>query len=103
MEWWEIIIKVGAVLTAVIAIVSAVYKYLYKPWRKFLDDFAQMKNHQTWTYHNTLRLMIMSEEMPIEERIAAGDKYVNEEHLNGKVKRTYENLIDRWEHEKDGA
>ena len=100
MAWWQWIITIASIIGAVVTIIGTAYKYLIKPCMALVERFKQMEVYQKWAYHNTLRLLIMSEEMPIEERIAAGDKYVNEEHLNGKIKRKYENLIDQWE--RDG-
>ena len=48
-------------------------------------------------YLSILRLTIMSEDMPISERIIAGDKYVKKGG-NGDVKKYYQKMIE--EHTK---
>lgn len=48
-------------------------------------------------YLSILRLTVMSESMPISERIIAGDKYVKKGG-NGDVKRYYQKMIE--EHTK---
>ena len=41
----------------------------------------------------------MTPEMPLSERIAAGDVYVNKLHRNGGVKKKYEELLNRFSEE----
>jgi hypothetical protein len=41
----------------------------------------------------------MTPEMPLSERIAAGDIYVNELHKNGGVKQKYNELLARFKEE----
>ena len=51
----------------------------------------QLVEHDEDQYLSILRLTIMSEDMPISERIIAGDKYVKKGG-NGDVKKFYEHL-----------
>lgn len=53
--------------------------------------------HDKDQYLSILRLTIMSENMPISERIIAGDKYVKKGG-NGEVKQYYQKLLE--EHTK---
>ena len=46
-----------------------------------------------------LRLVIMTPEMPLTERISAGDTYVNELHRNGAVKQKYNELLQKFKTE----
>ena len=56
-----------------------------------------MVEHDEDQYLSILRLTIMSEEMPISERIVAGDKYVRKGG-NGDVKKYYQKMLE--EHTK---
>ena len=65
---------------------------LFKPLAEMLKKIETIDRHQCENYLTTLRLTICSEEIPLEERIAAGDKYVKLGG-NGAVKHKYEELI----------
>lgn len=56
-------------------------------------DIKTMKDHDGEQYLDILRLTIMSENMPMAERIIAGKKYIDRGG-NGEVKRFYEKLIE---------
>lgn len=56
-----------------------------------------LMEHDKDQYLSILRLTIMSEEMPISERIIAGDKYVKKGG-NGDVKKYYQKMLE--EHTK---
>ena len=51
-----------------------------------------LERHQKDNYLGVLRLEIMSEEMPVEERIIAGNEYIKNGG-NGKVKEFYQAFI----------
>ena len=53
----------------------------------------QLVEHDEDQYLSILRLTIMSEEMPISERIIAGDKYVKKGG-NGEVKKYYQKMLE---------
>ena len=89
----DTVVKWAAFLAAIGAIVGVVVK-LFQLVRSMLDKLDEIQKEQRETYIQTLRLTIMSEEMPLEERIAAGDKYVADGR-NGAVRHKYEELIDR--------
>ena len=57
----------------------------------------KLVEHDEDQYLSILRLTIMSEDMPISERIIAGDKYVKKGG-NGEVKQYYQKLLE--EHTK---
>lgn len=87
------ILLIASVITALTVIfTSAVscYRFFRKEekWRESKDK------HDRENYLNILRLVIMSEEMPLSERIAAGDKYI-ELGGNGAVKHKYHELLEK--------
>lgn len=88
----EKLLLAASVVSALVVIGTAVHKYIYKPIRTLIEEFKQIKEYQREDYICNLRLTIMSEEMPLEERIAAGDKYISEGG-NGAVKHKYEQLL----------
>ena len=91
MNYFDVIIKVAAVLTAL----GVIFSIGVKAWRFVvrLNDtnktinstLTELKQHSRENYMSLLRLTIMSEEMPIGERIVAGHKYL-QEGGNGDVK-----------------
>ena len=60
--------------------------------KKLEDKVDRLVEHDEDQYLSILRLTIMSEEMPITERIIAGDKYVRKGG-NGDVKKYYEKML----------
>ena len=56
---------------------------------KVVED---MSEHSLDNYLSVKRLTIMSHEMPLSERIAAGEKYIKAGG-NGEVKHKYEELL----------
>ena len=92
------IILIASVLTALTVIITTaikVYKFIRK-WEKWIEKKDKHDNEQ---YVQILRLVIMTPEMPLSERIAAGDIYVNELHKNGGVKQKYNELLARFKEE----
>lgn len=92
------IILVASVITALTVIITTaikVYKFIRK-WEKWIEKKDKHDNEQ---YVQILRLVIMTPEMPLSERIAAGDIYVNELHKNGGVKQKYNELLARFKEE----
>lgn len=88
----ESIIKAAAVISAL----GVIFGLCIKGWRfiirvndttkKLNDTLADLKEHSNENYMSLLRLTIMSEEMPIGERIVAGHKYLKNGG-NGEVKK----------------
>lgn len=88
----EKILLIASVLTAlgiIVATAIKVYKFIRK-WEKWIET---KDKHDREQYVQILRLVIMTPEMPLSERIAAGDIYVNELHKNGGVKQKYNELL----------
>ena len=89
MSTVESIILTSDIITAVTVIVAllvSIYKFFRKQETK--------EEHDRENYLNILRLTIMSEEMTLEERIAAGDKYIAAGG-NGAVKHKYQELLEK--------
>ncbi len=68
------------------------------------NDYIQQKvekveEHTTENYMNELRIIIMSEEMPLGERLQAGEKYVAL-NGNGEIKQKYKHLMERYAEEE---
>lgn len=91
MNILEVAKYVGAIVTIAGAIAPMI-KILWQIYKKV----QTIERHSHEDYKNILRLIIMNEDMPISERIAAGDKYI-EEGGNGAVKAKYKALIKEYE------
>ena len=94
----ERIITVAAVISAATVVLTAIitaYRFIRK-WDKWVK---QKDKHDIEQYVQILRLVIMTPEMPLSERIAAGDTYVNELNRNGAVKQKYNELLQRFKNE----
>ena len=92
MDLTEKIILIASIITSLSIIGTAgitAYKFIRK-WDKWVK---QKDEHDIEQYVQILRLVIMTPEMPLSERIAAGDTYVNELHRNGAVKQKYNELL----------
>ena len=85
------LIITGSALTALGAIVAATVKIyrLVRKWEKWVEEQSE---HSLDNYLSIKRLTIMSHEMPLSERIAAGEKYIKYGG-NGEVKHKYEELL----------
>lgn len=94
----EKIILIASVISGLLVILGTcvkVYKFIRK-WEKWIE---KKDKHDREQYVQILRLVIMTPEMPLSERIAAGDIYVNELHKNGGVKQKYNELLARFKEE----
>ena len=80
------LVSVVTQLSTLVGVVITGYK---------IYDWAKKKDkHDRENYLATLRLTIMSTEMPLSERISAGDKYIALGG-NGAVKHKYEELLEQ--------
>lgn len=93
--------QIGGYAAAVAAIGAALTLIVkgFKVCCKARDAFYRIERHQTDTYMMTLKLIIMSPEMPMSERIEAGDKYIALGG-NGAVKQRYKSLLYDFEQEE---
>ena len=112
MDYTDGIIKIAAVLGAL----GVIFGVCVKGWRFIVklnnttkelnDTLADLKTHSNENYMGILRLTIMSNEMPIGERIVAGHKYLKEGG-NGEVKTflkdkfNIEETVETAEHYKE--
>ena len=106
-QWSKVVNNVGLVgvvtvtasvitaLTVITTTLITAYKVIRK-WEKWVE---KKDKHDIEQYVQILRLVIMSPEMPLSERIAAGDTYVNDLHRNGAVKQKYNELLGRFKAE----
>lgn len=90
----EIILKTAAICGAITSIVVFCGK-LFKIISQTFEAVKKLKEHSLENYMSTLRLTIMSEEMPIEERLNAGEKYISLGG-NGAVKCKYQQLKNEY-------
>lgn len=86
----EIIMQWGSIATALIALITLI-SLIFAKLSKITKTFCEIKEHTEENYLNNLRLVIMSHEMPIEERLNAGEKYVKSGG-NGQIKAFYKKL-----------
>lgn len=89
MNILDIIIKIGSVigaLTLIFGLVCGAIKLAIKP---LVKRFEKLERHSEQNYMGVLRLTIMSNEMPIGERIIAGQKYLDNDG-NGEIKKFLE-------------
>ncbi len=89
----EKILLIASILGAlgvIIATAVKVYKF-FRKWETWVDE---QREHSRENYLSILRLTIMSHEMPLSERIAAGEKYIKYGG-NGEVKHKYEELLNQ--------
>lgn len=98
MNLTEKIILIASVITALSVILTAIVT-AYKLVRKWEKWVKKKDEHDIEQYVQILRLVIMTPEMPLSERIAAGDIYVNKLHRNGAVKQKYNELLQRFKTE----
>ena len=88
----ETILLVASVLTALGVIIASAVK-VYKFIRKCEKWIDETNEHSLDNYLSIKRLTIMSHEMPLSERIAAGEKYIIYGG-NGEVKAKYNELLE---------
>lgn len=98
MSLIEIVVLIASGITSLSIILTAIVT-AYKLVRKWEKWVKQKDEHDIEQYVQILRLVIMTPEMPLSERIAAGDTYVNELHRNGAVKQKYNELLQKFKTE----
>ena len=92
------IVSAAAIISAIsviLTVIVAAYRFIRK-WDKWCED---KDRHDIENYKAILRLVIMTPEMPLSERIEAGDIYVNKLNGNGGVKQKYNELLARYAEE----
>lgn len=98
MSWYDALLWLGTLIGAITAIVVAVKKAV-KPFRdaqKEIEETSKnvkkLMEHDKEQYLSILRLTLMSPDVPISERIIAGDKYIKAGG-NGDCKHYYFDLL----------
>lgn len=88
MGYIDLLIKIAAGITAIGVIIKAgtTLNKVLRLLEAAHGDLKDVKKHNEENYMSILRLTIMSNEMPIGERIVAGIKYI-ENGGNGEVKK----------------
>ena len=95
MVYLEWIIKIGAAITAIIGIWRLIV-FLVRKIDNLGADIKEIKEHNLENYLGIKRLTVMSHDMPIGERIIAGNDYIKAGG-NGEVKHYIETEL----HTKD--
>ena len=91
MNYLDLIIKIAAGITALGVIIGFIAKFfdkinkLIEAINGYSEKVDKVQEHSEENYMSILRLVIMSPEMPIGERINAGYKYL-ENDGNGEIK-----------------
>lgn len=98
MQIAEKIILIASVLTALGVIIGVSIK-VYKFIRNCEEWIERTEKHDMEQYKDILRIKIMMPEMPLSERIKAGDIYVKRLKENGAVKQKYLDLLQRYDSE----
>lgn len=93
----KIIIIISSVITALSTIIGALIT-IYKLVNNVEKKFEKIDNNMKETNLSVLRLTIINESMPLDERVDAGEKYVNAGG-NGSVHALYDVLREKYENE----
>jgi hypothetical protein len=97
----DIIIFIASICTALTIIVTTFVK-IYKAMKTVYDKIHEFQEIMEENTMYTLKLVILNEDLSLEERIHAGDRYI-ELHGNGYVHSIYDQLKKEVEqrHEHD--
>ena len=85
----EIIALIGMAGMILVAVINAIAQN-----RGINKRLEKIEKHDAKQYLSILRLTIMSENMPITERIAAGKEYI-EQGGNGEVKNFFQEFVKK--------
>lgn len=102
MEFLDGVIKVGSAISAISLIGGGIafFVRLGKKITSVGEDIKTLKDHSHENYLGIKRLTVMSHDMPIGERIIAGNDYIKAGG-NGEVKQYIENELHTKEVQKD--
>ena len=100
MDRLKILADICTYLTVIAGFAVAIWK-IARPLRAIEERIKRLEGYTHNDYMNTLRLTVMSEEMPLEERLAAGEKYVREGG-NGAIKAKYHILVEEYQRKNGG-
>lgn len=105
MQYLDLIVKIAGAIAGIIAIWKTVVffvhlsddmketKEIVKENLPNVKEIPEIKEHCYENYLTNLRLTIMSEEMPLGERIIAGQKYIDAGG-NGDVKKYVNEVLN---------
>lgn len=91
MNWTDFLLKLAGLIGAILVIYRFVVAVV-KPIQSITSSVKKMEEHDKEQYLSILRLTIMSPDMPVSERIIAGEKYIKDGG-NGDVKAYYEDFL----------
>ena len=91
------ILTISSIIGAITTIITAVI-VIYKFARNIETKFEKIAKNQEETQLSVLRLTVINESMPLDERIDAGEKYVALGG-NGSVHALYDVLKEQYEEE----
>lgn len=101
MQYYEILLIIAGVAGAITTIWKLFAKII-KTVKKCINFFTEMRKkldtverHCFENYMGNLQLKIMSEEMPISERLKAGEEYIKHGG-NGEIKAKYKVLQEEY-------
>ena len=86
---------IAGAITAILVLFSKVFSKSITKFREFIKKFDKLQEHTEENYLNNLRIIIMLPEMPIGERLNAGEKYIKAGG-NGEVKAFYKKLLQSY-------
>ena len=89
------VLLIASILTALTGIGAFLYK-MYSFFRNIEDKYDQMNKTIKQNTIYILKIAIMSEEMPLIDRLKAGEMYLSMGG-NGMIKRKYNDLMDEYE------
>lgn len=101
MEWLQNTATICGYISMIVALGATVWK-LSRPLKEIVKRLDRVEKYHHNDYLCMLRLTIMSDEMPMEERLEAGEKYVKEGG-NGAVKARYNLMVKEYQDEIERA
>lgn len=93
------ILVVASVVTALTVICSFLFK-IYNFFRKLEKKYDEMNGLLKKNTLYVLKLAVLNEELPLVDRIHAGEQYI-ELGGNGLIRKKYEHLLKEYEREGD--
>lgn len=102
MQFYEWLLIAAGAVGAVSTIIAFAKKIVVKVkkcvgfFESLQEQIDVIEKHCRENYMRELQIIIMSEEMPLDERLKAGEEYVNGGG-NGAIKAKYRVLLQRYE------
>ena len=105
MQYYEWLLIVAGAVGAVSTIIAFVKKIVVKVkkcvgfFESLQEQIDTIEKHCRENYMRELQIIIMSEEMPLDERLRAGEEYVDNGG-NGAIKAKYRVLLQKYNDEQ---